>query len=216
MKAGRIAWSIVGLLSFSGAAWAGAVLELVPSNPGPYLGGEALTVDFWLRSDVGHDADLRTVVLDFQDSDPNLSLDTEIAFDPVFFTTAPLGLHYTLYPDLPIVVANFGPAILLPPGSLVVLHAGAPRRIGSLGLQLPSVAGIYTLDALNADEENFLQGGALLGVDPGGVWRACIGGFSGGRLEFQVVPEPATVVLFVAGVVVLARKRVPSPTTSLP
>jgi hypothetical protein len=54
------------------AAWAGGVLEFVPSPPGPYRGGETVTVNVWLHNqdDVGHL--LRGVLLDASLSAPTV------------------------------------------------------------------------------------------------------------------------------------------------
>ncbi|MDO8632135.1 MAG: hypothetical protein Q7R41_16750, partial [Phycisphaerales bacterium] len=50
MSANRVLGS-VGFLVFSLAqvAVGQVVVELVPDNPGPYAGGEAITVDIWLH-----------------------------------------------------------------------------------------------------------------------------------------------------------------------
>ena len=205
MKAGRIAWSIVGLLSVS-AARGGAVLELVPSKPGPYFGGETLTVDFWLGSDLTRDVDLVGVQLDFQDTDPRLGLDAECKLDSIFYTTAPLGLHYTMQPVLPIPTAFFTYDVLLPPGLLIVLPQGSPLHIGTIGVELPTVAGTYALDALNADETDLGRGGAL--VRTGAYWFAHTGEFSGGRLQFNIVPEPSVLWLLITGCGAVACVRV--------
>lgn len=204
MKAGRITWSIVGLLSLSAAARAGAVLELVPSNPGPYYGSEELTVDFWLRSDLDWDVDLRGVLLDFQDTHSALVLSPEFVFDSTFLDHGPLGLDYTLQTALPIPSAFFSPQIFLPPGSLVVLPSDEALRIGSLAVQLPAVPGAYALDALNADERDYAQGGASLVVVSGTFWFAYSGEFSGGRFDFHIVPEPSGLALLIAGSALLA------------
>ena len=41
---------LLGVGSLGSPAQAGAVLELIPNNTGPYIGGESLTVDVWLHN----------------------------------------------------------------------------------------------------------------------------------------------------------------------
>lgn len=206
MNTRRIAWSIVGLLSLSAAARGGAVLELVPSNPGPYFGGEALSVDLWLQSDLDRDIDVTVIQLDFQDTHPALGLDHEFRFDPAFYIPLPGGFHYTIQPDLPIPVVAFTPLILLPPEWFVQLPATGRLHVGSIGVHLPEIVGSYAIDALNADETNLFQGGALINVG-GAYWLARDGALRGESLEFHIVPEPATIVLLAVGVLMLSRKR---------
>ena len=63
---------VLGALMFPLAVQAGGVLELVPDRPGPYFGGECLSVDLWLHNSesVGHD--LRIVQLDVSFSTPTI------------------------------------------------------------------------------------------------------------------------------------------------
>ena len=177
------------------------MLELVPSNPGPYFGGESLTVDLWLQSDIAFAVDLRGVQLDFQATDGALALTPEFGFDSVFLTTSPgVGLRYTILPALPRPTAFFMPDIGLPTGSLVQLPATERLHVGSIGVQLPDVVGSYAMDALNANEENLFQGGALLTIGSGTLWFARDGALRGESLEFHIVPEPFTVVLLTVGI----------------
>ena len=46
----RVVLSVVVGLLIGNMARAEVVVELVPDNPGPYRGGETLTVDVWLHS----------------------------------------------------------------------------------------------------------------------------------------------------------------------
>lgn len=63
---------LLGFLVLPLTARAGGVLELVPDNPGPYFGGESVSVDVWVHSDdvVGHD--LWFVALDVSLSAPTV------------------------------------------------------------------------------------------------------------------------------------------------
>jgi hypothetical protein len=139
-----------GSLGSSVNAEVAVVVELVPDNPGPYAGGEVLTVDVWLHSQVAFDAFLHTVQLDFSDTDPGLALDPTFTFD---LSAIPIDRgDYTTYPELPLPlvgVEHFGPIF---PENMLPLPAGGSLHIGSFGLQLPTDLGIYRLDALNSDE----------------------------------------------------------------
>ena len=44
-KARCVTTGLVGVLTIHLAAYAGAVVELVPDSPGPYLGGEVVTLE---------------------------------------------------------------------------------------------------------------------------------------------------------------------------
>ena len=61
----------IGLLTvfiLSSPAYDGAIVELVPDDPGPYYGGESLTVDFWLHNEDPFDFELNSVEFDFADA----------------------------------------------------------------------------------------------------------------------------------------------------
>ena len=66
----RTVLGAVGVLLFATLARGQLVVELVPDNPGPYYGGETLTVDVWLHSEVGEDFRIHILRLDFTDTDP--------------------------------------------------------------------------------------------------------------------------------------------------
>ncbi len=148
---------------------AGVVVELVPDNPGPYFGGESVTVDFWLRSQEASDVELRTVDFDFSDTDSALTLDSTFEFD---FSSVTSGAVYDVVAELPRPSTSFLPDIGLPFGSLLVLPAIDPLHIGSLGLELPSIPGLYQVDALNADQPDLGMGGAYFFLTNGTDWRA--------------------------------------------
>ena len=87
---------MVVLISFC-PAYGGAIVELVPDDPGPYYGGESLIVDFWVHNQESFDARLRRIQLDFTETNPELSLDTTFTFD---FSSLSEGDEYaTLFPD---------------------------------------------------------------------------------------------------------------------
>ena len=59
----RSAIQIGAIVCVSSVVQAGVVVELVPDNPGPYFGGESLTVDVWLQSEEEYGHGVR--LLDF-------------------------------------------------------------------------------------------------------------------------------------------------------
>ncbi len=175
---------------------AGVVVELVPDNPGPYFGGESVTVDFWLQSQEGADVELRTVAFDFSETDSALTLDSTFEFDLSSVTS---GAVYNVFAELPRPGIAFLPDFLTPPGFLLVLPAIDPLHIGSLALELPSMPGLYQVDALNADQPDLGMGGARFLLTNGTDWRAFDGEITGGVFDFVVIPEPGTLSLLVLG-----------------
>ena len=80
--------TVLFVLACAPVALGGAFVELVPDQPGPYTGGESLGLDVWLHSDEEVPVLLRGVRFDFTDTDPQLLLDAEFAFD---FSSIPHG-----------------------------------------------------------------------------------------------------------------------------
>jgi hypothetical protein len=212
-------WAFAFLAVVPGAKGEVAVVvDLVPDNPGPYTGGEALTVDVWLHSEVSFDAYLDGVQLDFSDSDPGLSLDATFTFD---LSAIPIDRgDYTIIPELPVPhvgVQHDGP---ISPENMLPLPAGGSLHIGSLGLQLPINHGVYRLDALNvAVPEEWLGAIIVTRLFPGGeFWRAFTGEITGGTFDFVVSDPPIptvsewglmvmTLLLLVVGSVTITRRR---------
>ncbi|MFQ5494556.1 MAG: IPTL-CTERM sorting domain-containing protein [Phycisphaerae bacterium] len=180
------------------------VVELVPDNPGPYLGGESLTVDVWLHSQVAFDVQVERLRFDFADSSPSLDLDPSFtfdlssipqdiggySFDPVLCTP------FCSSPDLPLPEIRF----FLPCGCLnswIPLAGGGSLHIGSIDARLPN-GGVHRLDLLNADSQLFGRGALMqVGVVPNQVpvfeWTAASGELTGGSFNF-VLPPPKMVV----------------------
>ena len=136
----------VGVLVFATFARAEVVVELVPDNPGPYYGGETLTVDVWLHSEVSSDRYLWLVRLDFSDSDGQLGVDPTFTFD-LSSSRFPEDFD-ELHPELPIPWAANRKDYLCDPCRLQ-LPAGGSLHIASIGVNLPNEAGTYRLDVLN-------------------------------------------------------------------
>ena len=224
-------WRVaVGVLVLASAAPAqpSVVIELVPDNPGPYVGGEALTVDVWLHSEVAFDAFLFGVQLDFSDSDPAMSLGATFTFD---FSAIPNGGgKYVTSPELPVPVVGIvhdGPLL---PEDMLPLPAGGSLHIGSIGVQLPADSGVYRLDTLNVDPPDELRG-ALIDANffPGGTrWRAFTGEIAAGTFDFVVNAPPiptvsewglvimAMLVMAFGSVIVVRRGRVAANHSSRP
>jgi len=186
------------------AIGAEVVVQLVPDRPGPYTGGESLTVDVWLHSEVAFDAFLDTVQLDFADSDPALSLDSTFTFDLSAIPT-PRDHDYATLPELPVPVVGVphdGPIF---PENMLPLPAGGSLHIGTIGVQLPANPGVYRLDALNGDELDEERGALIYAkFFPGGeVWRAFMGEITGGTFDF-VVSDPPIPTVSEWGLIVMA------------
>lgn len=189
-------------------AQASAILELTPDNPGPYFGGESLTVDVWLHNtdDVHHL--LYHVQLDFTDTHAELMLGPTFDFD-LRSSTAPED--FMIRPDLPVPwTQNWLEydcdecRLQLPPN--------ASLHLGNVPVVLPTAPGTFLLDALNGDDPPHGGGwmdepGALVVVDACYIWRAYNGDITGGVYHFEVVPEPVTLSMLLGGAVAMACRR---------
>lgn len=200
------------LLTSAGFADVGVVVELVPDNPGPYEGGESLTVDVWVHNPVALDLHVFVVQLDFSDADQALVLDPTFAFD-LSSSTVPDHFQRDLGMPVPWVANRLEYAC---DACRLQLPAGGSLHVGSIGVQIPNDDGSYRLDALNADEAD-LAVGAQLSVDSK-FWRAFTGEITGGVYDFVVPPPPIPTVsqwgivammllLLTAGTIVIHRRR---------
>ena len=81
MRTMIVSIALITMTPTTGLAGGGAWLVLEPDNPGPYFGGESLTVDLWLDSLAEADVLLRTIRFDFSQSDPAITTDDEFVFD---------------------------------------------------------------------------------------------------------------------------------------
>lgn len=176
----RAAIGLVVLLLAS-AVQAEVAVELVPDQSGPYTGGESLTIDVWLHSEVSSDESLVGIRFDFQDSDPMLSLSPTFTFD--FSSIFPEPVVYDIrFTELPVPWTD-NPAMCLCPELFLWLPAEGSLHIGSFDVQLPTEPGVYWVDLLNADEASPMLG-ALIHV--GVHWTAFTGEITGGAYEFAV------------------------------
>lgn len=197
------------------SAWAlaGAVVELVPDQPGPYLGGALIQVDFWISSTEVEARLLKSVRFDFSASSPSLMPDSTFLFDFEAIPSATNAYLAGTNPNLPLprtamTLDCFCPLFYLP------LLPVEPLHIGSLGVQLPAEPGIYRLDAINANEPDIFLGAEIRALTelqiPLPTWRAFTGEIGGGFHDFEVIPEPSTVslvLLSLAAVQLKSRRR---------
>ncbi|MGB2988205.1 MAG: hypothetical protein WBE26_20240 [Phycisphaerae bacterium] len=194
---------IAGFFGVASAAHAGAVVELVPDDPGPYYGGESLTVDVWLNSAVSFDAPLIRVQFDFSDTSTGLLLDPTFVFD---FSSLESDINaYGVYPELP-VPWTWNPLECVCPELFLHLGPDEPLHIGSVGVKLPTHPGLYVLDALNANDPDILHGAQIVTTVPG-AWTAFDGDITGKPFGFVIVPEPGMLSLIVLGTLVVMCKR---------
>ena len=206
-------WGASLVVAFASVASAGMVeVELIPDNPGPYYGGELLTVDVWLRSQVGYDIDLPRVQFDFSQSDAELSLSTTFAFDYASIPDDIGGYSATTFLDMPIPWTANTLDYLRPDMYLRVPALGL-THIGSVTVTLPAAPHVYYLDALNPDESDSNLGARftvfpLRPLAPREYWSAFTGEIQGDPYAFQVVPEPTTILFFIlGGTVVIVRSN---------
>ena len=217
----RAVLGAVGVLLFATLARAEVVVELVPDNPGPYSGGETLTVDVWVHSEVDYWASFGHIQFDLTVSDPGLSLDATFTFD---YTTLsePHGYDYGS-PALPVPWTYNGWDLACTPACPDVFMAippGGSFHVGSIGVQLPAESGEYRLDLVDA-EQSYEGLGVLLGLVnspfwPDPVWRAHTGEITGGTYDFTVRVVPAVsdwglvvlaLLLLTVGTIALTRRR---------
>lgn len=201
------------LLASVPAVRAEVTVELVPGQAGPYSGGESMTVDVWLHSEIATDEALSFIRFDFADTHAALSLAPTFDFD--FSSIAPAPVIYDIrFTDLPLPwTANV--ALCMCPELFLWLPAMGMLHIGSIDVELPDEPGVYRLDLLNSDEAD-PTAGAMINI--GTYWRAFTGQITGGTYEFVVGPPAiptvsewgmAAMLLLVltAGTLVLTRWR---------
>ncbi len=204
---GRIVAALV-MLGSTALGGVKVVVELVPDNPGPYFGGESLTVDVWLHSQVPVNWRLPFIKLDFSDTDPSVTLNSTFVFD---FTSLGDGPNYYMehnHPEMPVPwIANLIECWC--PGHFLLLPAEGALHIGSVGVRVPSDPGVYRIDALNTDEPDELLGAQIdTGSDsvdspPDEMWRAYTGEIAGGTYDFIVTTPPPIPTLSEWGLMVM-------------
>ncbi len=167
-------------------------VELVPDTPGPYSGGEVVNVDVWLHSSLPAgwgDPRLAGIQFDFSQTSPDLSLAPTLFFD---YSSIPNDIGYERHPELP-VPWTLNPLACVCPELFLPFPPGGTLHIGNLGVQLPTTAGVYRLDTLNAVNKGPELGVAGAMLSPHlccGLLTAFDGEITGGGFDFVVAPPP--------------------------
>lgn len=176
-------------------AHAGAVIDLVPVEPGPYAPGQRVELNVSLTQEPrGEDIYLRLLQLDFADTDPALTLDEMFRFDysgQAVCVQIP-ALCGTSHAEFPVLTTPHNMSGDIFDGNLVaVIYIGTRHSpyeqirlpglgavtIGSIGVTLPTQSGVYLVDVLNADTERTSSGARIdfgFGTspsDPITTWR---------------------------------------------
>ncbi|UCE59330.1 MAG: PEP-CTERM sorting domain-containing protein [Phycisphaerales bacterium] len=188
-------------------------LELSADVPGPYMGGETLTVDFnvfdtGLTSFFSPPVDkcyLRGAFLDFSQSDDALMFDSAFAFD------LPMdGGFYVTLPAMPYPSTAYASAIPNP-AVQATLSAGGSMHLGFVSVRVPAAPGTYLIDAATPDPEGAGDpdnwGGRFNFGHPDVFWFRPPDQVSGGILTLEVIPEPATLTLLAIGGLAVLRRR---------
>ncbi len=172
-------------------------VDLIPSNLGPYTGGESITVDVWLHSNLPPEwggPGLAGIQFDFSQTSPNLSLAPTLFFD---YSSIPGDIgNYERHPELP-VPWTWNSVLCICPQLFFPFPPGGALHIASVDVQLPTTPGVFRLDALNAANENreFRVSGAI--IIPHlccGMLTAFEGEIAGGSFDFVVSPPPIPTV----------------------
>lgn len=211
--------SFVFTLIVACSARAGALITLVPNPPGPYIGGEVLTVDVAVTTD--RTILVRALGFDFSDTDasltllgpdgPDLDTTAEFVFD---FSSLPV-LGSSLY--LQFANFNFPQIVYTSPnpitGAVLTLTAGVPFPIGSFQVKLPDMPTDAVIDVMNYDGE--AASGARIEFftsnTDDGLWTAQNGELLGGQLVLvclDCIPEPATLAMLALGCALTGRRVV--------
>jgi len=166
--------ALVLTLLLATSAAAQVEVQLVPDNPGPYAGGEAVTVEVIFQNRGDDLRSVSTIQIDFTDSDPALNLAPNFSFN-----IPPGGVFQTALP-----VPEWTSSS---PSADLIINAGASLSVGTIDLTVPRIDGCYLLDVMNADEPDPAFGATIVFFGPT-TWRAFTGELTGGTHVFGVSP----------------------------
>ena len=202
MRTMIVSIALLAVTPTTGLAGGGAWLVLEPDNPGPYFGGESLTVDLWFDSLAEADVLLKMIRFDFSQTDPAITTDDEFVFDYSSIPGDSHGYFILESPEMPVPSTTQANDCQCT-GMFIPLTTGESLHIGSVGIQLPTEPGVYEMEALNAAESDPFLGALLIVLNfdppyPLEFWSAYEGEIVGESLSFVVVPEPATLLLLAA------------------
>jgi len=189
-----------GTLPPAGPGSGGAVVELAPTTPGPYLPGEIVTVDVSIRQEPpGGDILIRLMTFDAADSDPLLAFITPQTHDNGVefwdFSSTPqcqmnppaCGVGYFIFltdPKWNMTFTGVSPNDQI---QVIIPGDGSSVRLAVLDVVLPPMSGTYTLDVMNFDAPN-TNNGARLDFDFQNptTWHVSTGELTGGVIDLVV------------------------------
>jgi len=175
------------------------MLELVPQTPAPYpCGGVSVDVDVILHNHEGMAIQPRLITLDFSATDPALGLPGTFHFQLV----PPLlgDFLYTRFEDMPKVDIVYG-STQPQPGFILDIPDGGSLLVGTITIDLPTVDGVFTLDAINAAAPDMNTGARIdYGFENRVTLHTLNQNLGGGTVDIKpCIPEPATIVLLAVG-----------------
>lgn len=214
-------WVVVALLVLAVNTWAGARIDLraVPPMPeGGYGNNEIVRFDVYLV-DTGNPQgaiSFRELKLDFSDTASELSFADPDEDGPLmagqFHWANPFGVNVT-FNDMPQVSWIYAFDVTNPLFQ-ITLPDNMDVYLGTVRVNTGGSSGLFTIDALNADDPDAGHGArALFGwggqFDPVTFWHAFDGEITGGSIQVPVgVPEPASLLLGLScGLVIITRRH---------
>ncbi len=189
-----------------GAGGDGAVVELVPQTPGPYLPAQIVTVDILMRrAPAGDHIPLRLATLDTRASDPGFTLTTPLMhpngiefwdFGSTPFcqaSPAACGVGYVIFLFAPNYNMTYTGLTENLDAQVIIPADGSSVRIAVMEVEVPPASGTYVLDVMNFASPNTSQTAKIIfDFFTPTTWTAITGELTGGTLDMVVLPgDPA-------------------------